>query len=388
MERPDFTQRDTIRANFGADLIAGQGVEIGAGAFPQMLPSGATASHYDIRDAAELRVLFGTETIPVRPISELPSDFPSGADFLIAHNVLEHCPNPIGELIRWNACVREGGVVLLSLPHYLYCPDARRRLPPVSHLIEDYFNVTDGSDFVSRDHGASCTLGWWQDFCSYHETTSIERFSQLALDNLTGDGPDFHWHAFDSNLTIQTAVSAAMLSGTRIELMRCWRPELGQTFGDILIAYRTVGRSEPGGAVLTLARLHTQRGEILDQAVDLIGREVQAFADRQESIYPKLRIFPLIRPFIREGAYCAVTRMPAEFLAFLKQQTTQMKVTVRENGQTLGPADSLHQFIRDQGGGAFSVWHGNVYFSSSDRTDCNTNGRQYEIVATADDGAP
>src|SRR5437763_16581749 len=106
MSRPDFTQRDTIRRDFSADLIAGHGVEIGAGAYPQMLPPGAMASHYDLRDAAGLKALFGEETISVRPISELPSDFPSGVDFLIAHNVLEHAPDPIGELIRWNACVR------------------------------------------------------------------------------------------------------------------------------------------------------------------------------------------------------------------------------------------------------------------------------------------
>src|SRR3954468_769618 len=117
MSPPDFTQRDTIRRNFAADLIAGRGVEIGAGAYPQALPPGATAAQYDLRDAAELKALFGTETIPVRPMAELRSDFPAGADFLIAHNVLEHAPDPIGQLIRWNACVRDGGVVLISLPH-------------------------------------------------------------------------------------------------------------------------------------------------------------------------------------------------------------------------------------------------------------------------------
>src|SRR5436853_732291 len=194
MSQADFTQRDTIRRNFAADLIAGHGVEIGAGAFPQALPPEATAAQYDLRDATELRGLFGTETIPVRPIAELRSDFPAGADFLIAHNVLEHAPDPIGELIRWNACVRESGVVVLSLPHYLYCPDARRRVAPPLHLLEDYREATDGSDFVSCDTGASFALGWWEDFCRHHNTQSIAEFSRLALDNLAGDRPDFHWH--------------------------------------------------------------------------------------------------------------------------------------------------------------------------------------------------
>ena len=70
--------------------------------------------------------------------------------------------------------------------------------------------------------------------------------------------------------------------------------------------------------------------------------------------------------------------MPAQLSAYIKPR---MKGTVIENGRPLGPAESLHQLIRDQGGGAFSVWGTNIYLSSSDRTDCNNNGRQYAIMA-------
>jgi len=378
MPRTDFAQRDALRQNFSVDLIAGQGAEIGAGAYPQALPSGAKAAHYDLRDADQLKVLFGTETIPVRPISKLRSDFPSGADFLIAHNVLEHTPDPIGELIRWNACVREGGVVLVSLPHYLYCPDARRSVPPLSHLIDDYINATDGADFVSREHGASFALGWWEDFCRYNQTESIETFSQLALDNLKDVRPDFHWHAFDSNLAIQIVISASLLSGTRIELLRCWRPELAQSVGDILIAYRILHRSDPSDAVKILIRLNLERRAAVEQTVDLIGHNVRSWVETLNAVSQRLRVFPLIKPFAKEGSFCFVTPIPAAFLAFVEPH---MKVTVQESGRPLGPADSLHQLIRDEGGGAFSVWHTNIYFSSSDRSDCNINGRAYTIMA-------
>jgi hypothetical protein len=380
MSLPDFTERDTIRRAFSAELIAGHGAEIGAGAFPQVLPPGATASHYDLRDAAELRAHFGTETIPVRPVADLPSDFPSRADFLIAHNVLEHAPNPIGELIRWNSWVRDGGVVVLSLPHCLFCADTRRPLTPLSHLIEDFINAADGNDFVSREHCASFAAAWWEEICRPYQSVSVEKFSQIVLYSLAAPRADLHWHTFDSDLAMRTVTAAASLSGTKIELLRYWRPELKQTKGDILIAYRVVNRSAPGDATRNLVRLNAERQRALGEAVDLIERESQAAADRQEPPGPKRRVFPLIKPFSREGEFCFLAPIPARLLAVLKRE---MKLTIQENGKDLGPADSPHQQIRDRGGGAYSVWDREIYFSSSDRSDCNSNGRRYSIVASA-----
>ncbi|MGH7068465.1 MAG: class I SAM-dependent methyltransferase, partial [Acetobacteraceae bacterium] len=51
-----------------------------------------------------------------------------------------------------------------------------------------------------------------------------------------------------------------------------------------------------------------------------------------------------------------------------------------EDDRTIGVGDSLHQDIRDHGGGLFSVCDGVVRLSSSDCSDCNTNGRDYKIA--------
>jgi len=48
-----------------------------------------------------------------------------------------------------------------------------------------------------------------------------------------------------------------------------------------------------------------------------------------------------------------------------------------ENGQPLGPAHSYHDRIRDDGEGRYSHWGEFLYFSSSDGTDPNRNGRRY-----------
>lgn len=53
-----------------------------------------------------------------------------------------------------------------------------------------------------------------------------------------------------------------------------------------------------------------------------------------------------------------------------------------ENKTLLGPSHSPHAKIRDVGKGAFSHWDGNLYFSSSDNSDPNTNGHTYRVIKT------
>ena len=60
-------------------------------------------------------------------------------------------------------------------------------------------------------------------------------------------------------------------------------------------------------------------------------------------------------------------------------------VFLLEDEKPLGPPDTEHQLIRELGGGWFSLWRGDVHFSASDNTDCNENGRDYQILAL--DGA-
>jgi hypothetical protein len=51
-----------------------------------------------------------------------------------------------------------------------------------------------------------------------------------------------------------------------------------------------------------------------------------------------------------------------------------------EDGLEIGPAHALHETIVGQGGGAFSHWGRQLYFSSSDRSDPRANGRLYTIL--------
>jgi|GEM_PF-3239689 len=54
-----------------------------------------------------------------------------------------------------------------------------------------------------------------------------------------------------------------------------------------------------------------------------------------------------------------------------------------ENVKMLGPAHTIHEKIRETGMGAFSHWKKDIYFSSSDNTNPQTNGRRYSISVRA-----
>lgn len=51
-----------------------------------------------------------------------------------------------------------------------------------------------------------------------------------------------------------------------------------------------------------------------------------------------------------------------------------------ENDRPLGPQDSAHADIRELGGGRYSHWGDEFYFSASDNSDPRTNGKTYVVV--------
>ena len=87
-----------------------------------MVPATASVKQYDIRTDDELRLLFGEAEFDVSPVHQIHQDFPSGCDFLIAHNVLEHSPDPdLHSGLLAFACKRDGKLVI-SLPDCKLCP--------------------------------------------------------------------------------------------------------------------------------------------------------------------------------------------------------------------------------------------------------------------------
>jgi SAM-dependent methyltransferase len=89
----------------------------------------------------------------------------------------------------------------------------------------------------------------------------------------------------------------------------------------------------------------------------------------------------LLPPFLGENGSCWITRLPEpEFIADNAACPTRSTLMVLENERALGPAHSPHDDVRNLGGGRYSHWQNALYFSTSDGSDPNTNGRRYAVV--------
>lgn len=92
-------------------------------------------------------------------------------------------------------------------------------------------------------------------------------------------------------------------------------------------------------------------------------------------------VIPLAPPFAADGGHAF--RMALPFLQTRQGDSVEMPEqsvwVLHENGRALGPAHCPHADIRSHGMGAFSHWGGQLYFSSSDNSDPNSNGRSYTL---------
>jgi len=97
-----------------------------------------------------------------------------------------------------------------------------------------------------------------------------------------------------------------------------------------------------------------------------------------------LQSVQLQRPYSPAGGHAFTVEIPTAVQRAIAAGSVAM---LAEDDRVLGPAGALHQHIRDDGGGAFSIWGSHVYLSSSDRSDCNQNRRNYSLVVI-DTGSP
>ncbi len=87
---------------------------------------------------------------------------------------------------------------------------------------------------------------------------------------------------------------------------------------------------------------------------------------------------PLEGPFFREIDRCWGLQMPElAALADTPEFNQRSTLILMEDGVELGPPHSLHEIIRQHGGGSYSHWGRLLMFSTSDNSDPNTNGRTY-----------
>ena len=93
------------------------------------------------------------------------------------------------------------------------------------------------------------------------------------------------------------------------------------------------------------------------------------------------RAIVLHPPFQHDDGYCFLTAsIGLDPIVGDSSDAPRRSIwTVYEGETPLAPGHAPHVDIRAQGGGAFSHWGGQLYFSTSDNSDPNTNGRHYTL---------
>ena len=230
-----------IRYRMAESFLSGRGIEIGAGVNPQRLPKGATCEYFDKRNDGELLEYFGENSkIKTYPLTQFSYHFPDLADFLIAHNVLEHCSNPINTLIEWHNFIKHSGTVVLSVPYHECCPDKGRNVSPFDHILLDYLLERNDDSFESREHIYSNIMGWIDDG-GFKDKSKFE-VAQSAHQCAKAKENDLHWHVFSEDGLKMAIQFSALMNGKNIVFERVSAPYKTDTFErtdcEIIVIYR------------------------------------------------------------------------------------------------------------------------------------------------------
>lgn len=102
----------------------------------------------------------------------------------------------------------------------------------------------------------------------------------------------------------------------------------------------------------------------------------------------KRAFFDIDPTSLRHDEGCAyVTMLPYapkhrslfEYAPDTSESNTASSLVLMEDDKPIGKSHSLHDLIRGLGGGQYSHWYGELFFSASDCTDPRNNGRRYSI---------
>lgn len=207
---------EASRQSIGDLVLSGRGYELGAGLTPSRFAKVADLVFIDKRDHAELTVLFGAS--PAYPVVRL-EDAKQRLDFVTAHHVLEHCPDPIGALRKWLGLVRHGGNLFLSLPSSRNSCEHLREVTPTEHLLRDHLFRVDGRDFESRNHIPSFLSQWVvarPDLMDCAQRGVGYLAQHLLYEQRRIEGHDLHWHTYCPETFGACIEVAAYLGGLTI----------------------------------------------------------------------------------------------------------------------------------------------------------------------------
>jgi SAM-dependent methyltransferase len=138
-------RHELTRRRFGARLLRGDGLEIGALHNPFPAPRRARVRFVDRHSTPQLReeypelAALALVDVDVVDDGETLASVPDASqDFVIASHFLEHTEDPIGTIAAHLRVLRPGGTLLLALPDRRETFDRHREGTPLEHLVADH----------------------------------------------------------------------------------------------------------------------------------------------------------------------------------------------------------------------------------------------------------
>jgi SAM-dependent methyltransferase len=146
-------QPDVYREKIGSKFMKGIGVEIGGLYRPFPISDNCQIVRVDLYDRKKLMNInpeLSAEKIQSPDIiadGEKLSFHDCSLDFVVASHVVEHLRNPIGAIDSWTRTLKDGGYLILVIPHKNFTFDKDRSITPISHLADDAEHPSNESDF-------------------------------------------------------------------------------------------------------------------------------------------------------------------------------------------------------------------------------------------------
>lgn len=206
------SDRDAAKRKEIADkFLTGSGFEIGAGLTPSIFEGLQSLIFIDKRDKSELAELHGSP-IPytVMRLEEARRIYSGGADFVIAHHVIEHCANPVRMVQEWGSLIADKGLFFISLPSEKNACEVDRRPTPIEHILDDYVFNRESDNYDTQQHIPSFLNQWtaqWPETFSFAKH-GVAQFAKQSLVEMSKPDINAHYHTFTLEVAAQTIEAA------------------------------------------------------------------------------------------------------------------------------------------------------------------------------------
>ena len=203
----DYERDWAKRKELGEKYLRGSGIEIGAGLIIIDYGHVDELLVVDKRDAAGFEAFFGQPSpVPLHTPADAAAKFPRGCGFVVAHQVLEHCVNPIRTLRdEWIPLLADGAILFLGLPSSVNVDERERPVTPIEHILDDFYLDRDEYDYESIQHTYSFILQWAavHPRSLWYAEGDAESFAKNVMIESRRREPDLHWHTY----TLATATA-------------------------------------------------------------------------------------------------------------------------------------------------------------------------------------